>query len=582
MTDTVGPSTQQMEPEPGEQPDTGDLALTPTALALAATLKRLCDSKVLEDVRDKLDLDLARDDLDEPRCDAALLSKKQLYRVLDNARTQADRIASHGAVAAHPGLALWQLSRPGYLRDLVDRQAKSSLGIFILTPVAVTWLVLGLVEAGYALEFSAQPVVSRPPFFAYWMAAPLWKGPAALSALVVATVVALMWLAARSRREQERIDGLDAVVRSWEIALQDRVELLRSFAEEEVRGRRPDTALSDAARAMEQAAASTQAAATALASAGPLVRDLGTKIKSLDAAVGKLAAATPALGKQVLALHAVDASLTATASRAKTQLDQAAENTATSLRDAAADTATTLTAAASRTAAALKAGGEAVTGQLRTAGEAVTQELTATKEAVDAQLTASGEAVAGQLKASGDAVAEQLRTSGEAVAGKLSRTGEALAGTLGATAASIDSRLDETVAKIVEKLQAAVERISEQTQPITATISDTAAAAGNMLRAAEVVQEALTAASAQLKDVREVTDHAAVFRETLEEARKPFVDATTQLTETADGFAKTERTLRSAMTGVREVIEKLEWYALVADAVHADARGHSSGPGGQK
>lgn len=238
------------------------------------------------------------------RPDAARPNGRQLGALLRAGRAEADRIALGDPPT--PGATLWRLDGPGSLRDAADRVVRRASTVAVLVPVLLTWLLLGAAEAYYARQHAATAPGLRPSFFADWMSAPAWRGPAALSALIVLSLGLIMLSYARAARDQRAADDLDRWAQEQGTTLVVPLERLRSAVAAADSTDRSGRALTQAAHRME-------AAATSLAGSRGVVDQLGRTLAGLASSVGELSRAVPELGRQSAALGETDMRLRAAA-----------------------------------------------------------------------------------------------------------------------------------------------------------------------------------------------------------------------------------------------------------------------------
>lgn len=160
----------------------------------------------------------------------------QLQKVTEVARGQVRQAQDDPAVGRDPGLDLWRLREPGYLRALVDVEPPRVNNALVLLPVLLSWLVLGLAELAYRRTTADAGGEPAQPFFAAWMSGPLLLSPVMLSLVIFASVGWLMWRYNSTSNAHADLDRLDREVRDIEIALLEplvrfRRQCLRSTVE---------------------------------------------------------------------------------------------------------------------------------------------------------------------------------------------------------------------------------------------------------------------------------------------------------------------------------------------------------------
>ena len=218
------------------------------------------------------------------RPDAGAPHLWQLDRVIRTARMQAEQIELRGPAGADPQSDLWRLREPGYLREISEHPVVRPNGVLVLVPVALTWLILGIVEFRYASTYTDIAVDQRPPFFADWIAAPFYRGPVALAGVIVLSIVWIMYGYGQAKRAQDRADALDVGMQQLEAQLYDPLTELRAL----VTPPRSDDLTSRAADALFHASVRIDHASDQLVGSVELVDRLGSMISRLVAAVPKL------------------------------------------------------------------------------------------------------------------------------------------------------------------------------------------------------------------------------------------------------------------------------------------------------
>lgn len=199
--------------------------------------------------------------------------------------------AAHEAAMAeeNPGRVgrdadLWRLRRPGYLRAICEHPVGRVNGALVLLPVVLTWIVLGVAELMYVAHYTAIPADRRPPFFTDWLVQPWYRGPFALSAVIVLTVGCMMVNHHRATRQQHMADRLDALVHQLEVDLLPPLTILR--------GRLPQGSAPEVTRA---AAADLSRAAGLFVAATERLADSMTVVDRLGAVVDRYTEVLPEL-----------------------------------------------------------------------------------------------------------------------------------------------------------------------------------------------------------------------------------------------------------------------------------------------
>jgi hypothetical protein len=221
----------------------------------------------------------------------------QLAIVLAAAVHQARQVSGDPAKVERDA-ELWKLREPGFLRGIADHPVARAGNAIVLFPVVLTWAVLGAAEWMYVQEYTAFAAADRPPFFADWLTQPVWRGPFALSAVIVATVLLIMNGYRRPAREQKIADETDRIVHRLEVDLLPPVTILRS-----------QLGPVDDADATRRAAADLADAARRFGLATDRLAESMAVVDRLGGVVDRMAAAVPDLQIQVSRLADLDTRL---------------------------------------------------------------------------------------------------------------------------------------------------------------------------------------------------------------------------------------------------------------------------------
>ncbi|MGW6937030.1 hypothetical protein ACWGE0_43760 [Lentzea sp. NPDC054927] len=249
----------------------------------------------------------------------------QLAQVLHLAVNQA-HLVERDPHAIDRDAELWRLRDPGYLRAMCDHTVDRPNNTLVLLPVVLTWLALGAAELAFVHSHESTPVSQRPSFFADWLAQPPYRGPAALSAAIVVTVLLIIFAYRRPAAAQAVADEVDRIVHGLEVSLGPPLTVLRS----KLSSLTVERATRRAAAELQQAAQEFRTATTTLAQSAQIVDRLGI-------VVGQLANVVPTLQTQAEHLATLDERL----ARSAAEMRHTAEplTTAVDTVAAAADTA---------------------------------------------------------------------------------------------------------------------------------------------------------------------------------------------------------------------------------------------------
>lgn len=245
--------------------------------------------------------------------------RQRLIATLECARMDLRLVRAGGPDGRDPRLILWELGRPGFLRDLGDEDSARPSGVLVLAPVALTWLGLGYAEFSYGRRFDGVPIGERPSFFAYWISRPWWEGPVALSGLIVLSLALIMIVYSRAESQQRSVDDLDRRL----LRLEE--ELIRPIAE-----LRRSVAVGDSDDRMLHAATQLAHASDQFGHAFGRLSDIGPVVSALVAATEGLREAVPDVGRYAAAVAALDDRLRETAREVAEQTQPLVDLVATS------------------------------------------------------------------------------------------------------------------------------------------------------------------------------------------------------------------------------------------------------------